>query len=63
MEKLVLVHLSDIHFTGSSGTSVHDLDSEVRNEILRDAATVTKELGGALASSATRFWRTGDKAD
>lgn len=47
MEKLVLVHLSDIHFTGSSGTSVHDLDSEVRNEILRDAATVTKELGGA----------------
>lgn len=47
MEKLVLVHLSDVHFTGSSGTSVYDLDSEVRNEILRDAATVTKELGGA----------------
>jgi len=47
MEKLVLVHLSDIHFTGSSGTSVHDLDSEVRNEILRDAATVAKGLGGA----------------
>jgi predicted phosphodiesterase len=47
MEKIVLVHLSDIHFTGSSGTSVHDLDSEVRNEILRDAATVTKDLGGA----------------
>lgn len=47
MEKVVLVHLSDIHFTGSSGTSVYDLDSEVRNEILRDAATITKELGGA----------------
>jgi predicted phosphodiesterase len=47
MERIVLVHLSDIHFTGSSGTSVHDLDSEVRNEILRDAATVAKELGGA----------------
>lgn len=47
MEKLVLVHLSDIHFTGSSGTSVHDLDAEVRNEILRDAAAVTKDLGGA----------------
>jgi predicted phosphodiesterase len=47
MDKLVLVHLSDIHFTGSSGTSVHDLDSEVRNEILRDAATVTKDIGGA----------------
>ena len=47
MEKLVFVHLSDIHFTGSSGTSVYDLDSEVRNEIVRDAATVTKELGEA----------------
>jgi predicted phosphodiesterase len=47
MEKLVLIHLSDIHFSGSSGTSVHDLDSEVRNELLRDAASVTKELGGA----------------
>jgi len=45
--QMVLVHLSDIHFTGSSGTSVYDLDSEIRNEILRDAATVTKELGGA----------------
>lgn len=47
MEKLVLVHLSDIHFAGWSGTSVHDLDAEVRNELLRDAAVVTKELGGA----------------
>ncbi len=47
MEKLVLVHLSDIHFTGSSGASVHDLDSEVRNELLRDATAVTRELGGA----------------
>lgn len=47
MDKLVLVHLSDIHFTGSSGTSIHDLDAEVRNELLRDAATITKELGGA----------------
>ncbi|MDC0679388.1 metallophosphoesterase [Sorangium atrum] len=47
MDKLVLVHLSDIHFTGASGTSVHDLDSEVRNELLRDAARVTKGLGGA----------------
>lgn len=47
MEKIVLVHLSDIHFTGSSGTSVHDLDSEVRNELLRDAAAITANLGGA----------------
>jgi predicted phosphodiesterase len=47
VDKLVLVHLSDIHFAGWSGTSVHDLDAEVRNELLRDAAVVTKELGGA----------------
>lgn len=47
MERIVLVHLSDIHFNGLSGTSIHDLDSEVRNEILRDAASVTKEFGGA----------------
>ncbi len=47
MNKLVLVHLSDIHFTGSSGTSVHDLDADVRNELLRDASALTKELGGA----------------
>ena len=46
-QKLVLVHLSDIHFTGSSGTSVHDLDAEVRNELLRDAGALTKGLGGA----------------
>ena len=47
MDKLVLVHLSDIHFTSASGASVHDIDSEIRNEIFRDAAAVTKELGGA----------------
>jgi hypothetical protein len=46
MDKIVLVHLSDIHFTGSSGTSVQDLDTEVRNELLRDAAALTKGLGG-----------------
>jgi predicted phosphodiesterase len=47
MEKLVLIHLSDIHFTRTSGVSVHDLDADVRNELLRDAAVLTKELGGA----------------
>lgn len=47
MEKIVLVHLSDIHFIGSSGTSVYDLDADVRNELLRNAAKLTKELGGA----------------
>lgn len=47
MEKIVLLHLSDIHFTGSSGTSVYDLDADVRNELSRDAAKLTKPLGGA----------------
>lgn len=47
MDKLVLVHLSDIHFTGASGRSVHDLDTEVRNEVVRDAQRLIAELGGA----------------
>ena len=47
MDKIVLVHLSDIHFTVSSGTSVHDLDDDVRNELLRDATVLTNRLGGA----------------
>jgi predicted phosphodiesterase len=44
MDKLVLVHLSDIHFTGSSG-NVHDVDQNVRDELLRDVAGLTKQLG------------------
>lgn len=46
MEKLVLVHLSDIHFTGSSG-NVHDVDQNVRDELHRDVAGLTKQLGAA----------------
>ncbi len=45
MEKLVLVHLSDIHFTRASGVSVHDLDKNVRNELVLDAIKVVKEIG------------------
>lgn len=45
-EKLVLVHLSDIHFTRSSG-SVHDVDHAVRAELLRDVGALTKRLGAA----------------
>lgn len=56
MEKLVLVHLSDIHFTGSSG-NVHDVDQNVRDELLRDVAALTKQLG-----SATGVLVTGDIA-
>ena len=44
MEKLVLVHLSDIHFTGSSG-SIHDGDQTVRDELLRDVAALTSQIG------------------
>jgi predicted phosphodiesterase len=46
MEKLVLVHLSDIHFSSTSG-NVHDVDQNVRDELLRDVAGLTKQLGSA----------------
>jgi predicted phosphodiesterase len=45
MQKIVLVHLSDIHFTRASGVSVHDLDKNVRNELVLDATKVAKEIG------------------
>jgi len=47
MNKLVLIHLSDIHFTRSSGVSVHDLDADLRNELLRDVTKLSSGLGGA----------------
>lgn len=47
MNKLVLIHLSDIHFTRSSGASVYDLDADLRNELLRDVSRLSKDLGGA----------------
>jgi len=56
VDKIVLVHLSDIHFTGSSG-NVHDVDQNVRDELLRDVAELTKQLG-----SATGVLVTGDIA-
>jgi predicted phosphodiesterase len=45
MDKLVFVHLSDIHFTRTSGVSVHDLDKNVRNELVLDATKVAKDIG------------------
>lgn len=45
MDKLVLVHLSDIHFTRASGVTVHDLDKNVRNELVLDANRVVSETG------------------
>lgn len=46
MNKIVLVHLSDIHFTRSSG-NVHDVDQTVRDELLSDVEALTKKLGAA----------------
>jgi len=45
MEKIVFIHLSDIHFSRSSGVSIHDLDANVRNELCLDAITVAKDIG------------------
>lgn len=56
MNKIVLVHLSDIHFTSSSG-SIHDVDQNVRDELLRDVAGLAKQLG-----SVTGVLVTGDIA-
>jgi len=64
MEKLVLVHLSDIHFKRTSGVSVHDLDKNVRNELLLDATKVAKEIGpvtGVLVTGDIAF--SGSKAE
>lgn len=58
MEKHVLVHLSDIHFNRASGVSVHDLDKNVRNELLLDATAVANEVGpvtGVLVTGDTAF--------
>jgi len=64
MEKLVFVHLSDIHFTRSSGVSVHDLDANVRNELRLDALAVAKAVGpvtGVLVTGDIAF--SGSKAE
>ncbi len=45
MEKAVLIHLSDIHFKRESGVSVHDLDTNVRNELVIDATGVSTDVG------------------
>lgn len=38
------LHLSDIHFNRHSGTA-HDLDADVRNELVRDAVSLLSSLG------------------
>ncbi len=64
MEKLVLVHISDIHFTRASGVSAHDLDKNVRNELILDATKIAKEIGpvtGVLVTGDIAF--SGSKAE
>lgn len=55
---LRFVHLSDIHFNASSGTTVHDLDADVRNELLRDATALSATIGspaGVLVTGDVAF--------
>ncbi|HUW39425.1 MAG TPA: metallophosphoesterase [Rectinemataceae bacterium] len=64
MDNIVLVHLSDIHFTRSSGVSIHDLDTNVRNELRIDAVNVAKDIGtvtGLLVTGDIAF--SGSKAE
>lgn len=42
---LRLLHLSDIHFSELSGATVHDIDADVRNELVRDATALSDEIG------------------
>ena len=64
MERVVLVHLSDIHFTRTSGVSVHDIDKNVRNELVRDATRLATKIGpitGVLVTGDIAF--SGSKAE
>ncbi|HEY3295374.1 MAG TPA: metallophosphoesterase [bacterium] len=42
---LTFVHLSDIHFTKRSDTSLHDLDKVLRDNLLHDAVSNAADLG------------------
>lgn len=44
MDNLVFVHLSDIHFKRSS-VGAHDVDRDLRTELVQDARQLTRELG------------------
>ena len=44
MSKVAFVHLSDIHFSHAVVGGEYDLDSDLRNELERDAVTVRKAL-------------------
>jgi hypothetical protein len=56
-DSLILVHLSDIHFRHRGSTTAAVLDLDLRAELVRDAVTLTRELG-----SVTGVLVTGDVA-
>jgi hypothetical protein len=57
-DRLILVHLSDIHFKHQISGTVYDLDDDLRNEIDLDAGTMVQRLGhvdGILISGDIAF--------
>ena len=47
MSKIVLVHLSDIHFVKASPAGLEVLDEDIRRELKSDVVTQCDALGGA----------------
>ncbi len=41
---LIFIHLSDLHFRLEDAETEHDLDADVRNELLRDIAAIKERL-------------------
>lgn len=48
-----LLHLSDIHFRRGHTGGVHDLDHDIRNELVRDVAKLRNDLGLFTATVVT----------
>src|SRR6267142_3599453 len=44
-ERLILIHLSDIHFHQRRGGGTYDLDKDLRNELERDARKMADRIG------------------
>jgi 3',5'-cyclic AMP phosphodiesterase CpdA len=42
---LTFIELTDIHFSGRPAGSPHELDSRLRNEMMRDASAYAREIG------------------
>lgn len=45
-EKIVFLHLSDIHFRSPGAGDPYDLDKDLRNELTIDAERVVQDIGG-----------------